>query len=552
MLRMKRMITLLVALMFALGATSVPAQNIVRDYNADDDNDSNYEYSDRTRSDRYLDVEIWTNHNDGEYYEGDKIVIHYRTNADAFVAIYSIDTRGRVNMLFPSEPGEDNFVQGGVTYHMPGKWDEYDLVISGPEGVENIQIVASRDRFPVPDWYPTSGLVCDWDDRFAYMDYLNERFFVRFEGQRFAYNRASIYVNEWEEYYYRPVYYPVYHPWTVSGNVYIDYPFGASVYVNGIYWGCAPLYLPRVYVGWHTITVYDRWGYCWESDFHVSRYHTVVLDHRVIQTSPSVQSKYREVRLAGYRDPVSNGYPKFAEKKKAVLSSKQVTMKEITISHPAGKKEVEVAVAAPKKHIRGSTEIVKTKRGWETTGIINNASVPGTPSYNKPNRKSVVVGSSDGTSSYQSKGYSSGKTTVGADPGNKPSRRSIDVRGKASQGYDSKGNTGYKQNSTNSYYQKKSGSSFRKKYDRSTTLRPNTENKRSGKGSTLVRPPAGGNKSNSKGSSPSYSPGGGSNSKGSGSTIRPSGGSKSSGRQAPTTKSGGGSSKTRSKGKSDK
>ncbi|MCK4857988.1 MAG: DUF4384 domain-containing protein, partial [candidate division Zixibacteria bacterium] len=120
----------LVMTAFGLVISAVPAlsQNISRDYGDDE-----YQDAERTRIDRYLDVEIWTNHSDGEYYEGDNIVISYRTNRDAFVAVYSIDSRGRVSLLFPSESGRDNFVRGGVTYRLPDGLDDFDLVVSGPE-----------------------------------------------------------------------------------------------------------------------------------------------------------------------------------------------------------------------------------------------------------------------------------------------------------------------------------------------------------------------------------------------------------------------------------
>ena len=163
---------LLIAIAVMTGTMVASAQdNITREYNDDD------YYGDRARIDRYFDVELWTNHSDDEFYEGDEIILYYRANRDAFVAIYSIDTRGRVNLLFPTGPAEDNFVRGGATYSLPGSYDNFDLVVNGPEGIETIQVIASRDRFPIPDWYNNSGLVCDWDDRYDYMDYLNDRFF---------------------------------------------------------------------------------------------------------------------------------------------------------------------------------------------------------------------------------------------------------------------------------------------------------------------------------------------------------------------------------------
>jgi|GEM_PF-468963 len=337
--------------------------------------EENYQYDyDRVKIDRYLDVEIWTDHSDEEYYEGDKITLYFRASRDCFVAIYSIDTRGRVNLLFPSEPGQENYIYGGLSYRLPGEDDDYDLEVSGPEGFEYLQIIASRERIDIPNWYHNSGLVSDAADMDEYMDYLNLNYFVRYGGQRFAFDRASIYVNEWEEYYFRPVYWPYYPSWTVYGNCYIDYPWGSSVYINGVYWGCTPLYIPRLVVGWHTITVYDPWHHCWESDFHVSRHNTMVFNRTVITTSPTVKSKYKEVHAVGYRNPVKAGYPEFEAHKASV--TKEISRSSAVTKTTRGASPGSSAVGdgsdddftLPKSYVRGSAKVVKTDRGYETDG----------------------------------------------------------------------------------------------------------------------------------------------------------------------------------------
>jgi len=400
MLRKLMLNGLAMGLMLIAGAVTLPAQSIAPA--------QEYVDYDRTKIDRYLDVEVWSGHSDGEYYEGDNIVIYFRVNRDAFVTLYSIDTRGRVNLLFPTYSGEDNFIHGGVTYSLPGGDDDYDLVVSGPEGFENIQIIASRERFPIPDWYHGPELVADWDDRNEYMDWVNTTYFVRYGGQRFAYDRAVIYVNEWEEYYFRPVYYPAYPSWTLYGNCYIDYPWGASIYINGLYWGCAPLYLPRIAVGWHTITVYDYYGNCWEHDFHVSRYNTVVFNKTIIKTSPTVKSKYKEVRTVGYRNPVRSGYPNFESRKMSM--AKAIARSNVMVTKGTRSKSsvpIETTFESiPKKYVRGSTKIVKTDRGYETDAS--------TAVFSK--KKMGLRGSTDRT--YKSVSYgdgvrgSKGKSTV--------------------------------------------------------------------------------------------------------------------------------------------
>ncbi|MBU8934459.1 MAG: DUF4384 domain-containing protein [candidate division Zixibacteria bacterium] len=465
--------TLIVAVLAViLMAPVASAQNIARQYDDDDYRYQQEDYTpryddpqvgDRGRVDRYLDAEVWTNHDDGEYYEGDNITIHFRVNRDAFIVIYTIDTRGRLNMLFPTDPTESNFVNGGVTYHLPAGWDDYDLVVTGPEGVETIQIIASREQIPIPDWYPQSGVVCDWEDRHEFLDYVNDRHFVRYEGQRFAYDRASIYVDEWEEHYFRPVYQPVYHHWTMCGNVYLDYPFGASVYVNGIYWGCTPLYLPRVYVGWHTFTIYDEWGYCWESDIHVSRYNTVVLDYNVVRPRPHVQSKFKQVRQVAYRNPAKNGYPKYVARKTAILNSKKVSRKNVVLADKSGNNVTKMVTVGSKRNIRGSGSMTKSERGWGTTGLIGSASSKA--KRDKSTRRSAIGESSNdwrSKSGTRTKDYSSksaGSSSSGKSRGSSVSRSS------QSSGSSSKAKAAQRKTVTRSkesssgYYQKKSSGS---------------------------------------------------------------------------------------------
>lgn len=500
----------------AMTVGSVNAQNLK---SAEDD--YTYDRDQRVRDfriDRYLDVEVWTNNSDGEYYVGDNVTIKFRASRDAFVAIYSIDSRNRVSLLFPANPGDDNFIRGGVTYSIPDGYSDYDLIVSGPEGVENIQIISSRERFPVPDWYRLSGLVFDWEDRFEYMDYLNHRYFVRYDGQKFAYDRTVIYVNEWEPYYFRPVYYPSYPSWTVYGNFYVDYPYGSSVYINGIYWGCTPLYIPRIYVGWHTISIYDHYGHGWESDFHITRYHTVVLDRNVIHTSPNVYSKYKKVRQVGYRAPASNGYPDYASK----VTKIKAAQGKITINGKTVNNQGKYRASTTKKYSRGEARLVKTKRGWETSG-------PVVFTGKKGSRKSSSYGRStwserNGKTSGSKSGYSGGTKSSGGKAG---------YRSDKSSPFKSSTST-YKQRKTiksgsskksSGYYQRKSGSSKQKASTGSKQYKSGST-KKSGSGTVKRTSGSGSGKSSGRSSSVKSS---GKSKSGSGSRTSGGGRSKTSG-----------------------
>src|SRR3989454_8526753 len=65
-------------------------------------------------------VEAWTDRGDSPYASGQRVRVHFRADRDAFVTILRVDTDGRVRVLFPREPWEDNFARGGRDYEVQG------------------------------------------------------------------------------------------------------------------------------------------------------------------------------------------------------------------------------------------------------------------------------------------------------------------------------------------------------------------------------------------------------------------------------------------------
>ncbi len=209
------------------------------------------------RTYRDLDVDVWTDRDDGSnYYEGDDITIYFRTSEDAYVTVYDLDTRGNVNLIFPPDPSDNHYVQGGEIYMIPESNADYTLSLEGPPGTEHIQMVASTEYFPVPDW---RGPVSVYDDEWGFKyEGENEEFIGRvneryFSGGEFAYDHVNFYVAP--KYYYEPAHSDCSGD---CGRVYIDYPDGCEVYVDGVFFGYAPLYVPGIYLGRHRVTVY--WG----------------------------------------------------------------------------------------------------------------------------------------------------------------------------------------------------------------------------------------------------------------------------------------------------
>ncbi len=121
-----------------------------------------------------VEVEIWTDRGDGaRYCAGDSIEIYFRTNADAWVAIYDVDTRGQVTKLFPSRNARNNFVRGGVINRLPSSYGNH-FEVEGPSGWETLRAVASTHRRALRN--------IKWDDGRWYQE--RPRDYDRYDGRR--------------------------------------------------------------------------------------------------------------------------------------------------------------------------------------------------------------------------------------------------------------------------------------------------------------------------------------------------------------------------------
>jgi len=216
-----------------------------------------------------LQIWIWPDRGEGAAYrDGDPISFYVETTRDCFLILYNIDTRGRLRILFPADPWDDNFVPAGESIRFPRPQDPYDWRVDGPSGVEYVQAIASEFPIPLPDWpiYLRSvngdDAVCEdpelrdfsgGDDRLAYIETVNHKVTGRF-WDWCATDLATFYVqprhhiqvtvcwDPWPDVYY--------------GEIYIGWPIGGRIFVDGIYVGIAPLWIPRHHYGRHEVTCY--------------------------------------------------------------------------------------------------------------------------------------------------------------------------------------------------------------------------------------------------------------------------------------------------------
>ncbi len=94
-------------------------------------------------------IELWTNRGDAAVYtRGERVRLYFRLDQDAYVTIFRVDTDGRVRVLFPRDPWEDNFARGGREFEVDGRVLGSDaFAIDDYPGVGYLFAVASADAF---------------------------------------------------------------------------------------------------------------------------------------------------------------------------------------------------------------------------------------------------------------------------------------------------------------------------------------------------------------------------------------------------------------------
>ncbi|MEO0126132.1 MAG: DUF4384 domain-containing protein [candidate division WOR-3 bacterium] len=95
-----------------------------------------------------INIDIWLDRDDYTFYPGDRLKIFFKTDTDCYVAVYDIDVGGRENLLFPPQ-GENGHVKKERIYELPPPDADFDYEITGPEGIERIIILASKNKLPV-------------------------------------------------------------------------------------------------------------------------------------------------------------------------------------------------------------------------------------------------------------------------------------------------------------------------------------------------------------------------------------------------------------------
>jgi hypothetical protein len=92
-------------------------------------------------------VEVWTNRGENPYRAGQAVQVLFQTDQDAYVTVLRVDTDGRVRVLFPREPWEDNFARGGHLYEVQGTASSAGFRADDYPGEGYLFAVAAADPF---------------------------------------------------------------------------------------------------------------------------------------------------------------------------------------------------------------------------------------------------------------------------------------------------------------------------------------------------------------------------------------------------------------------
>ena len=87
-------------------------------------------------------VSVWTDKK--EYCEGESLRIWISSTEDCYLTLVDLQTSGKMYVLFPNDFIRNGFIRAGQTYSIPAHSDGYEIVASGPNGVEGLRAIGTK------------------------------------------------------------------------------------------------------------------------------------------------------------------------------------------------------------------------------------------------------------------------------------------------------------------------------------------------------------------------------------------------------------------------
>lgn len=90
-------------------------------------------------------VKVWLN--DDRFVRGDRARVYVKTDRDGYVVVLHAEPDGRVRVLFPLDPIDDNYVRAGETYEVRGRGDRDAFTAYDSRGTGVVFAAYSPDPF---------------------------------------------------------------------------------------------------------------------------------------------------------------------------------------------------------------------------------------------------------------------------------------------------------------------------------------------------------------------------------------------------------------------
>ena len=181
-------------------------------------------------------VKVWLNH-DNYFQRGDKARVNVRLADDGYLLVLRADADGRVRVLFPLDPSDDDFVRGHETIEVRGRGDREAFFVDDREGSGLVLAARSTTPFKFDEFvrgdhwdYRVLDARQAGDDKEAALLDMVQR--MTAEG-RFDYDAVTYAVASARTYY--DSYYPHY---TASFGYGWGWPYRHRYYGYGLYSTC--------------------------------------------------------------------------------------------------------------------------------------------------------------------------------------------------------------------------------------------------------------------------------------------------------------------------
>ena len=91
-------------------------------------------------------VRLWLN-NDRRFVQSDRAKVQVETADDGYLLVLHADPDGRLRVLFPLDPGDDNYVRGGKRYEIRGRGGRESFQVEYSSGRGTVLAAVSHDPF---------------------------------------------------------------------------------------------------------------------------------------------------------------------------------------------------------------------------------------------------------------------------------------------------------------------------------------------------------------------------------------------------------------------